>query len=115
MWTETRRCSVLTTQIFFVFSSPLGTADSTDLGQDLNEHLAKHGDGVKDIAFAVTDARGIHDDAVGLGATSVREPTEIVDEYGTVIVATIKAFGDTVHSFVQRGTYRVREKWRVFL
>lgn len=40
--------------IFFVFTSPLNPDENV-----INGHLAKHGDGVRDIAFTVDDARGI--------------------------------------------------------
>ncbi len=43
--------------------------------------------------------------AVSRGAKSVKEPEEFKDENGTVIVATIGTYGDTVHSLVQRVDY----------
>lgn len=54
------------------------------------QELEKHGDGVKDVAFLVDDARGIYEKAVKRGAKSVREPEEIRDEKGgSVVLATI--------------------------
>jgi 4-hydroxyphenylpyruvate dioxygenase len=41
-------------KIFLVFQSPLNPDE-----QEMNRHLAKHGDGVRDVAFAVDDATGI--------------------------------------------------------
>lgn len=41
-------------KIFFVFQSPL-EPDNVEM----NAHIAKHGDGVRDIAFTVDDAIGI--------------------------------------------------------
>lgn len=69
------------------------------------EHVLCHGDSVKDIAFAVTDAEEAFAVAVGNGARPVMEPTLIEDEDGQIIKATIAAFGDTVHSLVQRIEY----------
>lgn len=95
-------------QSYFVFSSPLNPDSATELGDDMNAHIALHGDGVKDVAFAVDDARGMFTEAVARGAEPIREPTELTDECGTVIIATVKTYGNTLHSFVQRGAYRVR-------
>ena len=95
-------------QIFFVFSSPLNPESTPELGQDLNAHIAKHGDAVKDVAFAVDDARSMFAEAVARGGVVVREPTEETDEHGTVVYATVQAYGDTVHTFVQRNGYKVR-------
>jgi hypothetical protein len=38
----------------------------------------------------------------------IRPLTEETDEFGTVVLATVKTYGDTVHTFVQRGGYKVR-------
>lgn len=46
------RCYVW--QIIFVFVSSYEPDE-----QDLNKHLGKHGDGVKDVAFAVENLEGI--------------------------------------------------------
>jgi len=67
--------------------------------------LVKHGDGVKDIAFTVDDSRGIYQKAIARGATSVREPYELSDEHGTVILSSIRTYGDTIHTFVERRNY----------
>ena len=72
---------------------------------EFSAHHNKHGDGVKDVAFTVDDARGIHDKAIAKGATSVRAPETITDENGTVILASVKTYGDTIHTFVQRSDY----------
>ncbi len=74
-------------------------------GGDLAEHVARHGDGVIDLAIAVPDARAAHALAVARGARSLQEPTETSDEHGTVVTAAIATFGDTRHTFVERGAY----------
>lgn len=71
------------------------------------EHVRKHGEGVRDIALLVDDAARAFDIAVKRGATPVMEPTLFEDEGGRIVRATIAAaFGDLVHSFVERGSYR---------
>jgi len=68
-------------------------------------HVAIHGDGVRDVAFRVDDVESAFAAAVEHGATPVLEPTASEDEGGRVVRATIGAFGDTVHSFIQRDDY----------
>lgn len=70
------------------------------------EHVQVHGDGVKDVAFLVDDVKATFDKVIAKGATSVSEPATVEDENGVTVKATIKAFGDTVHSFVQRDEFK---------
>jgi 4-hydroxyphenylpyruvate dioxygenase len=63
------------------------------------EHIKKHGDGVRDIAFQVEDADHAFNEAVKRGATAVSEPRDLTDENGTVRHASIATYGDTIHSF----------------
>ena len=69
------------------------------------EHVAKHGDGVHAIALWVDDARQAWLETTARGARSVAEPTETADEYGRVTTSSIAAYGDTIHTFVDRGHY----------
>ena len=62
--------------------------------------LEQHGDGVKDVAFTVDDAAGIYNKAISRGAKSIRAPEELKDENGSVVIATVQTYGDTVHTFV---------------
>ena len=71
----------------------------------LNEHLRLHGDGVKDVAFWVTDAKDAWEVTTSKGAKSVREPVTIEDENGKITVAAIQTYGDTIHTFVERNNY----------
>eukprot|EP00049_Salpingoeca_infusionum_P025097 m.17995 g.17995 ORF g.17995 m.17995 type:complete len:382 (-) comp7639_c0_seq1:73-1218(-) len=87
--------------IYFQFESALNPGNT-----EMGDHITKHGDGVKDIAFNVVDCRGIYARAVERGAVSVREPWEETDENGTVIMAMIKTYGDTTHTFVERTNYK---------
>eukprot|EP00055_Hartaetosiga_balthica_P002520 m.4274 g.4274 ORF g.4274 m.4274 type:complete len:385 (-) comp2201_c0_seq1:84-1238(-) len=89
---------------FFVFQSPLNPKN-----EEMGDHLKKHGDGVKDIAFTVEDCRGIYERAIERGAVSVCEPWEESDEHGTVVFAKVKTYGDTTHTFVERTNYKGTE------
>ncbi len=73
---------------------------------DIATHVREHGDGVKDVAILVEDARAAYDMAMRGGARSVLAPTELRDGSGCIVKATVAAYGDTVHSFIQRGDYR---------
>ena len=75
-------------------------------GGPIAEHIAKHGDGVRDLALWVDDARTAYAAAMERGATSVREPETLRDEQGEVVVAAIRTYGDTIHSIVERRNYR---------
>lgn len=91
-------------EILFAFSSSYGPFE--DKENEIGQHLLKHGDGVKDIAFTVDDAKGIYEKAVSRGAKSVQEPKTLKDENGTVIVSSVQTYGDTIHTFVQRVDYK---------
>jgi len=72
---------------------------------EIVQHVAKHGDSVKDIAFAVENVWDVFETAVDAGARPLLAPTTFEDAHGRVTKATIAAYNDTVHSFVQRETY----------
>lgn len=80
--------------------NPLNPGDT-----EFAKQLEKHGDGVRDVAFEVEDCRHVYETAVSRGAKSVKEPEEIKDENGSMIVATVETYGDTWHSFVQNIDY----------
>ena len=69
-------------------------------------HVAKHGDGVRDIALWVDDAKAAWCETTRRGARSVRDPETVSDEFGQVRIASIAAYGDTIHTFVERSGYR---------
>ncbi len=69
-------------------------------------HVNIHGDSVKDVAFLVDDVEIAFNRAVANGAKPLVEPTRFEDDCGYVLKATIAAYGDTVHSFVQRNAYQ---------
>jgi 4-hydroxyphenylpyruvate dioxygenase len=68
-------------------------------------HHARHGDGVRDIALAVPSATEAYRQAVQRGARGVLEPTRLQDEHGTIELAAIATYGDTIHTFVDRADY----------
>jgi len=69
------------------------------------QHVARHGDGVRSIALWVDDARKSWQETTSRGAVSVEQPHVLQDEHGTAVVSSIAAYGDTLHSFVERGEY----------
>ena len=70
------------------------------------EHVQHHGDGVRCVALWVDDARQSWHETVNRGAISVTEPYVVSDDHGQAVLASIRAYGDTIHTFVQRGDYR---------
>lgn len=75
-------------------------------GGAIADHVYRHGDGVKDIALWVDDARMAFHLAVERGALPVRVPEVMKDENGEVVVAAIRTYGETIHSLVERRNYR---------
>jgi 4-hydroxyphenylpyruvate dioxygenase len=72
---------------------------------EIADHHRRHGDGIRAIALSVPDAAAAYATAVERGAAGVTEPHEVSDEDGRVRLATIAAYGDTVHTFVERADY----------
>jgi 4-hydroxyphenylpyruvate dioxygenase len=101
-------------KIIFAFSSSYGPYDNQNKDDLMGQHLIKHGDGVRDMALTVEDAKHTHDVAVKRGAKSVLAPKTISDEFGSVVIASIQTYGDTIHTFVQR-TVDGKEYKGVFL
>jgi 4-hydroxyphenylpyruvate dioxygenase len=69
------------------------------------QHVFQHGDGVRDIALWVDDAEASYREATARGARGVRAPETLRDEHGEARVASIAAYGDTIHTFVERSGY----------
>ena len=86
-------------RIRMVFSTPLNG------NNELAEHIRKHGDGVKDIAFHVDDAKACYEACVARGAKSARTPEKFSDENGSITKASIFTYGETVHSFISYDDY----------
>ncbi len=74
-------------------------------GHWVGDRVARHGDGVIDIALTVPDARRAYALATERGARGLAEPQEVRDEHGTAVVASIGTYGDTCHALVERSAY----------
>lgn len=83
----------------FVFRGPVRS------GTDLGKHVAEHGDGVVDLAIGVQSAAAAYEYATAHGARGVTPPHAAEDEHGTVVLAAIATYGDTVHTLVERAGY----------
>ena len=70
------------------------------------EHVRLHGDGVRDIALWVDDAESAYRETTQRGGRGVREPESLRDDQGEVHISAIAAYGETIHSFVERRNYR---------
>lgn len=68
-------------------------------------HVADHGDGVKVLALWVDDAKKSFHETTSRGASPVFEPEVLKDEFGEAVVASIKTYGETIHTFVERKNY----------
>ena len=83
--------------VIFVFQS----AVSPEAPPEYLDFIAKHGDGVRNLAFKVDDVRSIFDKAIQRGAKALLEP--VVPEDSTApIFATIQSPGALTLTFVQR-------------
>ena len=69
------------------------------------DHHRRHGDGVLDVALEVPDVDKCVAHARKAGATVVTEPHDVTDSRGTVRTATLKTYGDTTHTLVDRSRY----------
>jgi 4-hydroxyphenylpyruvate dioxygenase len=73
---------------------------------EIADHVNKHGDGVKVLALWVDDARKSFYETTSRGGVAAQEPTVLKDEFGEVVVASIKTYGETIHTFVERKNYK---------
>lgn len=94
-WVLSRR------HVRFVLTSTL----SPNPDHPIARFVARHGDGVRDIALRVADAEAAYSETIRRGARSIQEPITLSDEHGSVTKATIATYGDTVHSFISRDGY----------
>ncbi|WP_081867454.1 4-hydroxyphenylpyruvate dioxygenase [Hymenobacter sp. IS2118] len=72
---------------------------------EISEHVRQHGDGVKVMALLVDDARQSYEETTKRGARSAFEPYTIEDEHGSVTMAGIYTYGESIHTFVERNNY----------
>ena len=86
-------------KIRLVLTTPLNSKSP------INDHLRKHGDGVKVIALWVDDAHKAYEDTTKRGAKSYFEPRVHRDDFGEIVTSGIYTYGETVHVFVERKNY----------
>jgi 4-hydroxyphenylpyruvate dioxygenase len=99
----------------FVLTSPIRSVSSEgedipevdrNLLKEIYDHLALHGDAVKDVAFEVDDLHTLYYRAVENGAHSIQAPQVLQDDKeGRVATAVLKTYGDTTHTLIQRSRY----------
>ena len=86
-------------KIRIILTTPLNSKSQ------INDHIVKHGDGVKVIALWVDDATKSWKETTKRGAKSFMKPTLETDEHGEVVRSGIYTYGETVHVFVERKDY----------
>lgn len=86
-------------KLTFVLTTPLKS------GNEIADHIAKHGDGVKVLALMVDDATHAWEETTGRGAKSYMTPVIQKDEDGEVVMSGIHTYGETVHLFIERKNY----------
>jgi 4-hydroxyphenylpyruvate dioxygenase len=67
----------------------------------VNQHVALHGPGVHDVAIEVPDSQAAFEIAIERGAEAAAKPHVVEDDRGRAVFSAIRAYGDTVHSFVE--------------
>jgi 4-hydroxyphenylpyruvate dioxygenase len=87
-------------KLTFVLTTPL------QKGNEIADHINKHGDGVKILALKVDDAKNAWNETTKRGGKSYLEPVTLKDEFGEVIMSGIHIYGETVHLFIERKNYR---------
>ena len=85
---------------YFVITTPLSSSHPG------SNWLKTHGDGVYDIAFSVDCDKTVYESCLSRGAEGVMEPTIIKGDGGEYGKASIKTYGDTIHSFIYDSNYK---------
>ena len=86
-------------KLTFVLTTPLKP------GNEIADHVYKHGDGVKALALRVSDAANAWKETIKRGAHSAMEPVTVTDDSGGLVMSGIHTYGDTVHLFIERKNY----------
>ena len=71
-------------------------------GGPINEHVARHGDGVRSVAFSTPDAAGVFAHAVARGAAPIFAPALAEDGASSAVIAAVGTYGDTIHTLIER-------------
>ena len=88
-------------QAYIIVKSPLYPHDEV-----IAPFIKKHGDAVRDVAFCVENVQNTFEHAKKSGAEVIQPPTYSEDDKGQVLIASVLAYGDTVHSFIQSDQYQ---------
>lgn len=86
-------------KLTFVLTTPVKA------GNEIADHIYKHGDGVKMLALKVEDATSAWKETIKRGAKSYMEPLTMKDDDGEIIMSGIHTYGDTIHLFIERKNY----------
>lgn len=86
-------------KLTFVFTTALKKDN------DIANHVALHGDGVKALALKVEDATSAWNETTRRGGKSYMKPTTLKDDSGELVMSGIHTYGDTVHLFIERKNY----------
>lgn len=87
-------------KLTFVLTTPIRS------GNEMADHIYKHGDGVRFLALRVDDATDAWEQTTRRGGKSYMEPKRLQDKDGEVVLSGIHTYGDTVHLFVERKNYK---------
>lgn len=86
-------------KLTFVLTTPLRS------NNEIADHVAKHGDGVKFLALKVDDAADAWKQTTMRGGKSYMEPVSLKDNDGEIVMSGIHTYGETVHLFIERKNY----------
>lgn len=86
-------------KLTFVLTTPLRP------GNEIADHVHKHGDGVKFLALKVDNAADAWRQTTQRGGKSFMEPRSLKDDDGEIIMSGIHTYGETVHLFIERKNY----------
>ncbi|HJW18480.1 MAG TPA: 4-hydroxyphenylpyruvate dioxygenase [Flavisolibacter sp.] len=86
-------------KLTFVLTTPLRS------GNEIADHIYKHGDGVKFLALMVDNSTEAWEQTTSRGGQSYMKPQQLKDESGGVVMSGIHTYGDTVHLFIERKNY----------
>jgi len=87
-------------KVTLVLTTPLNSNNA------INEHLKKHGDGVKVYAITVEDATSAYEETMKRGAHHYLKPQTLKDDAGEVIISGIRTYGEVINLFVERKNYK---------
>jgi len=86
-------------KIFFVFTTALSE------NHKITEWVKNHGDGVSEVAFKSNAVLDDYNHAINNGAISSSKYTELLDSDGIYGIASVKTYGDVIHSMVDDTKY----------